>query len=82
MKRLALAVALGACAGSAALAADFPQPAPVPAQPICNPVASWTNEFAAVCIKYLCPGFEVQIRCVPPPALRFDGPRGRYPYNW
>jgi hypothetical protein len=38
MKRLALAVALGACAGSAALAADFSQPAPVPAQPICNPV--------------------------------------------
>jgi hypothetical protein len=32
MKRLAFAVALGACAGSAALAADFPQPAPVPAQ--------------------------------------------------
>ncbi len=80
MKRLALAVALAACAGSAALAADFPQPVPG-AQPICNPVASWTNEVGAVCIKYLCPDYQVQIRCVPPPALRF-GPRGRYPYNW
>jgi hypothetical protein len=51
------------------------------AQPICNPVASWTNEVGAVCIKYLCPDYRVQIRCVPPPALRF-GPRGRNPYNW
>jgi len=51
------------------------------AQPICNPLASWTNEVGAVCIKYLCPGYQVQIRCVPPPALRFR-PRGRYPYNW
>jgi hypothetical protein len=47
------------------------------AQPICNPVASWTNEVGAVCIKYLCPGFDVQIRCIPPPPLR-SGPRGGY----
>jgi outer membrane immunogenic protein len=32
MKRLALGVALGACAGSAALAADLPRPAPPPPQ--------------------------------------------------
>jgi opacity protein-like surface antigen len=77
MKRLALAVALGAGAGSAALAADFPQPVPVPAQSICNPVASWTEWSGAVCIKYLCPGFDVQIRCAPAPPLSF-GPRGGY----
>jgi hypothetical protein len=49
------------------------------AQPVCNPVASWTNEFAAVCIKYLCPGFEIRVRCLRPPALRCTGPRGRNP---
>jgi hypothetical protein len=51
------------------------------AQPICNPVASWTNEVGAICIKYLCPDYQVQIRCVPPPALRL-GPKGRHLHNW
>jgi len=33
MKRLALAIALTACAGTAAMAADLPQPAPIPKAP-------------------------------------------------
>lgn len=82
MKRLAVAIAFGACAGSTVLAADFPQPAPVP-QPVCNPVASWTDWGGAVCIKYLCPGFNVEIRCAPAPPL-VTGPRWPYPNpnNW
>jgi len=83
VKRLALAIALGACSGSTALAADFPQPAPTP-QPICSPVASWTDWGGAVCIKYLCPAFNVEIRCAPAPPLGFTGPRWPYPNpnNW
>jgi hypothetical protein len=82
VKPLALAIAFGACAGSTALAADFPQPVPAP-QPVCNPVASWTDWGGAVCIKYLCPGFNVEIRCAPPPPL-VTGPRWPYPNpnNW
>ena len=79
MKRLALAFALGTCAGSAALAADIGPPPPV--APICNPVASWTDWVSGVCTKYLCPGFNVQIRCVPPGPPGFPGPRRPYPYN-
>ena len=60
--RIALAIALGACAGSGALAADLPQPVPAP-PPICSAVASWTDWSGAVCVKYLCPGIDVQIRC-------------------
>jgi hypothetical protein len=56
-------------------AADFPQPVPAP-RPICSPVASWTDWGGAVCIKYLCPGFNVEIRCAPSPPLGFTGPRG------
>jgi opacity protein-like surface antigen len=62
MKRMALVIALCACAGSGALAADLPQPVPAPV-PICSPVASWTDWGGAACVKYLCPGIDVQIRC-------------------
>jgi len=81
MKRMALVIALGTYAGSTALAADFPQPVAVP-PPICNPVASWTDWGGTVCIKYLCPGYDVQIRCGAPPPVGFAGPRGPYRYNW
>jgi len=81
MKRMELVIALGACAGSGALAADLPQPVPVP-QPICTPVASWTDWGGPLCIKYLCPGFDVQIRCAPPPPLGGPVPYPYpYPYN-
>ena len=79
VKRIVLVFVLGTCAGSTALAADLPPPVPGP-QPICNPVASWTDWPGAVCIKYLCPGFNVQIRCGAPPPLGFTGPIGPYPY--
>ena len=46
MKRLALAIALTACAGTAALAADLPQPAPVPKAPaayVPPPAYNWSG---------------------------------------
>ena len=42
MKRLALAIALGAWAGSAALAADMPPPAPIPKE-LPPPPYNWSG---------------------------------------
>jgi hypothetical protein len=41
--------------------------APLPPQPACDPVGSWTDLHANVCIKYLCAGGGYQIRCLPAP---------------
>jgi len=57
---------------SVAFAADLGQPyveAPPP-PPVCNPVASWTDLNASVCIKYVCEGGGFHISCLPAPVLR------------
>jgi hypothetical protein len=41
-----------------------------------NPVASWVDSNAGVCIKYVCEGGGFQIRCLPAPPLEGLAPEG------
>jgi hypothetical protein len=69
MKKLWLIAVAGLALSTSAVGQPY-QKAPLPPPPACDPVASWTDVNASVCIKYACAGGRVQIRCLPAPVLR------------
>ena len=81
MKKLWLVALAGlALSTSVAFAADlYSAPPPPPLPPACNPVASWVDFNAGVCIKYVCEGGGFQIRCLPAPPLEGLPPEGPGP---
>ena len=72
MKKLWLVAVAGLALSASAAGRPYHKalpPPPPPPPPACNPVASWTDVNASVCIKYVCAGGGFQIRCLPAPVL-------------
>ncbi len=66
MKKLWVVAVAGLALSTSAVGQPY-RKAPPPPPPACDPVASWTDVHASVCIKYLCAGSGYQIRCLPAP---------------
>jgi hypothetical protein len=69
MKKPWLVAVAGLALATSAVGQPYYKAPPPPPPPVCEPVASWTDVNATVCIKYVCPGGDVQIRCPPAPVL-------------